>query len=311
MTPVVSVAIRAFRRNFLGEAIKSVLRQTHTDFELIIYDDAGDLEDVAAAFADPRIRYYRAARRTGPSGRFNAAVAFCQGQFIAVLDDDDRYEARFLERMISALERNPDAGAAFCRAAWAPGAPRRPPPPDAGGVSRHEAPSRWRASPSTLLLRRTALQAADAIQPMPDDVAPDIFVNFRIAAAGWSHVLVDEILVERTWHASQLSRAGVAALDLAVTSYQRLHLEDAATDAIRRRALAAYHVARATHWLEAGRRDLARSDIRAAGVTDAASQRFRRLFLKVAAGSPGFGPGTVRLARALRASFTGGARGLF
>ena len=50
--PTVSVAIRAFRRRWIAQAIRSVLAQTFTDLELVIYDTAGDLEDVVAAAAD-------------------------------------------------------------------------------------------------------------------------------------------------------------------------------------------------------------------------------------------------------------------
>lgn len=41
--PTVSIAIRAYRRRWLGEAIASVLGQTYRDLELVVYDDAGEI----------------------------------------------------------------------------------------------------------------------------------------------------------------------------------------------------------------------------------------------------------------------------
>ena len=58
--PMVSIAIRAFRRRWLAEAIASVLAQTHRDLELVVYDDAGDLEELAMSTRDPRVRYHHA-----------------------------------------------------------------------------------------------------------------------------------------------------------------------------------------------------------------------------------------------------------
>ena len=95
----VSVAIRAYRREWLGGAIASVLRQTWRDFDLIVYDDARDLEDVVARFDDPRVRYVRAEKKLEASGRFAAAVALCRGRYIGLLDDDDRYEPAFIGRL--------------------------------------------------------------------------------------------------------------------------------------------------------------------------------------------------------------------
>jgi glycosyltransferase involved in cell wall biosynthesis len=44
--PVVSVAIRAYRRDTLPAAIESVLAQAHRELELVVYDDARTLDDI-------------------------------------------------------------------------------------------------------------------------------------------------------------------------------------------------------------------------------------------------------------------------
>ena len=80
--PRVSIAIRAFRRRWLAEAIASVLAQTYRDLELVIYDDAGDLEALASATRDPRVRYHCADAPRSASGRFQAAVGLCRGDYV-------------------------------------------------------------------------------------------------------------------------------------------------------------------------------------------------------------------------------------
>ncbi|MBC6445487.1 MAG: glycosyltransferase [Alphaproteobacteria bacterium GM202ARS2] len=70
-TPKVSVIIATYNRAYLlPHAIRSIISQTLTDWELIIVDDAStdNTLDVINAFttADPRIRYYRHDHNQGP-----------------------------------------------------------------------------------------------------------------------------------------------------------------------------------------------------------------------------------------------------
>src|ERR1043165_1013161 len=111
----VSIAIRAFRRRWLGDAIASVLQQNVRDLELIVYDDAGDLDDVVTAFDDPRIRYVRATEKLEASGRFLAALSHCRGTYVGLLDDDDAYAPDFVATLTRVLAENKRAGAAICR----------------------------------------------------------------------------------------------------------------------------------------------------------------------------------------------------
>ena len=74
----------------LAEAIRSVLAQTWTDFELIVVDD-GSIDDtpaVVAQMADRRIRYLRCAHAERSVAR-NRGLAAAEGAYIAFMDDDD------------------------------------------------------------------------------------------------------------------------------------------------------------------------------------------------------------------------------
>ena len=59
--PFFTIAIPAYKRRFLKEAIDSVIAQTYSHFELVIVDDASpdDLFSVVSQYEDDRIRYYR------------------------------------------------------------------------------------------------------------------------------------------------------------------------------------------------------------------------------------------------------------
>ena len=59
-TPRITFAIPSYRgRDYLGEAIRSVLAQTASDWNLLVVDDCGPepAEDVVVVFVDPRISF--------------------------------------------------------------------------------------------------------------------------------------------------------------------------------------------------------------------------------------------------------------
>ena len=301
--PKVSVAIRAFRRDWLPGAIASVLAQTWRDLELVIYDDAGDLEDVVATFRDPRIRYARASAKLGASGRFTAAVSLCRGDYIGVLDDDDRYDPRFVERLAAVLERDERAGAAVCRVIRDHRGRRslEPAPGPAGplpDVARHILLSRYAITPSAMLLRRTTLDAAEAFQPMPDGVAPDLFVNVRLSLTGWRHVLIDEALSIRGSHDGRLS-ASSKGVDYGVAALEQLKLTDPNLDRLRRQALAGWLISRAASRLSAGFRREALTDLEAAQASEASVHPFRRRMTAVAANTPLLGRLATLMAKSI------------
>ena len=310
--PVVSIAIRAFRRRWLSEAIASVLGQTYRDLELIVYDDAGDLEPVVREFDDPRVRYVRAERRAGPSGRFQAAVGHCRGRYIGMLDDDDFYKPDFVGRLAAALDDDPEAGVAFCRNVWDVDGVLHltrngQPPGRQPDSARALVAGTWRVQPSRMLMRRTALEDAERRQPMPESVSPDVYVNVRTALAGWQHVLVDEVLVVCRSHPDQLTNDGRAGYDRSLASIGALELEDPDLDALRRARQAHLLIKRSLFDLMTGDRRAAQAGLREAAATDrAATPRVRRLVALVAA-VPGAGV-AGRLAHRIRLRLRRGPR---
>lgn len=125
---------------FFAEAVDSVLVQTTEDWELILVDDgsgpaARELAVVRAA-SDSRIRVVSAPdpRPSGISAARNAGISAARGEFVAMLDADDRYEPERLARHVAALRRTPEAAMAYGDTlywtSWKPGArPRDKVPP--------------------------------------------------------------------------------------------------------------------------------------------------------------------------------------
>lgn len=95
---------------FVGEAITSILRQTFTDFEFIIVDDASDdaTATIINSYQDSRIVYCKNDRNRGNYYSRNKGLRIAQGKYIAVMDADDIAMPDRLEKEIAYLEEYPD-----------------------------------------------------------------------------------------------------------------------------------------------------------------------------------------------------------
>lgn len=83
------------RKASLQKAIESVLRQTFTQWELIVVDDASEdgTPDLLQKFAasESRVRFFRNEQPGGAPKARNRAIAAAIGDFITGLDDDDTF----------------------------------------------------------------------------------------------------------------------------------------------------------------------------------------------------------------------------
>lgn len=105
--PRVSVIIPAFNAAaVIGNAVGSAQAQTENRIEIIVVDDAST-DDTAAvverlAAQDTRLRLVRMARNGGPGAARNAGLDAAGGEWIALLDADDRYHPQRLESLLAA-----------------------------------------------------------------------------------------------------------------------------------------------------------------------------------------------------------------
>lgn len=93
--PKVSVIITTYnRKDFLHQAIQSILRQDYPHKEITVIDDCssdGTTEMMAASFGDdPRVIFMQNETNSGPgNNRRRALAAHGDGEYILFLDDDD------------------------------------------------------------------------------------------------------------------------------------------------------------------------------------------------------------------------------
>jgi glycosyltransferase involved in cell wall biosynthesis len=102
--PFFSVIIPTYNRaHLLPRAIKSVIAQTFTSFELIIVDDGStdQTENVVRQFADNRIRYITQENKGRCAAR-NAGIAVAVADYITFLDSDDEADPEWLNSMAEA-----------------------------------------------------------------------------------------------------------------------------------------------------------------------------------------------------------------
>jgi len=114
---LVSVVIPTYNQpNFLRQAINSVLKQTHKNFELLIVDDCStdNTADVVHSYKDTRIQYIKTEKNLRPPGSWNFGAKKAKGDFISVLPHDDIWHSNFLEEMINQFKVNPNIAFAQC-----------------------------------------------------------------------------------------------------------------------------------------------------------------------------------------------------
>jgi len=112
----ITFAIPYYRdRDYLREAIGSVLAQTVPDWLLLVVDDRGPepADDVVAAFDDPRITYVRNERNLGLAGNWNECVRLATTPWVTILHGDDRLLPSYADRVLAAAEREPGVTALF------------------------------------------------------------------------------------------------------------------------------------------------------------------------------------------------------
>jgi glycosyltransferase involved in cell wall biosynthesis/GT2 family glycosyltransferase len=103
------MAVRNEER-FVTAAIRSVLRQTLRDLELIVVDDASTDRTPAllAETSDERVHVLRNEQPEGLASSLNSGLDAASGRFVARLDGDDVALPSRLEEQVAALGNRPD-----------------------------------------------------------------------------------------------------------------------------------------------------------------------------------------------------------
>ncbi len=114
-SPLITAVIPAFNpQRFLLEAIASVERQTHPNWEIVLVDDGTDEDagrDLIAQVeqrADPRIRALHQPNR-GLAAARNAGFRASRGDYVLPLDADDKIEPDMMEAALRELQGRDEA----------------------------------------------------------------------------------------------------------------------------------------------------------------------------------------------------------
>ncbi|MGB8275432.1 MAG: glycosyltransferase family 2 protein, partial [Alphaproteobacteria bacterium] len=117
-----SVIIPAFNAaDDIENAIGYVARQTFTDFEVIVVDDASTDETAARArdiLGRNRLAHtvVRLPVNAGPSAARNMGVSLARGEYVAFLDSDDQWLPGKLASQVRIMDENPGVTLCGCQA---------------------------------------------------------------------------------------------------------------------------------------------------------------------------------------------------
>jgi glycosyltransferase involved in cell wall biosynthesis len=227
--PLVSAVIPTFNcAHYLKEAVESALAQTHRRIEVVVVDDGSTdrTREVCESFGD-KIRYiYRLNDGTRGNGARALAIRESRGEWVALLDHDDRWLPTKIEEQLAAAAADPEVGLVFTGAAVIDPAGRRTgatfDPGPSGDVfhqllrgTRYCAASALVRRDAVDLVRRTAPEGDFLADPRPWNNDTDLWMR---VARHHPVKYLGGLLTEYRYHASNDSydRVRLWATDLTV-----------------------------------------------------------------------------------------------
>jgi len=216
-SPLVSVIIPVYNgERYLGEAIESVLGQTYRPLELLVVDDGSTDGSADVASSYPEVSYMYQTNQ-GHGAAKNAGAAAARGEFLAFLDADDVWAPSKLRCQVTYLQANVDVGCVLCNMAsfLEPGQSE---PRWLGPAGLTEVPA---YIPSALLVRKAVFEEIGGFDPTYQH-ANDIDFHLRAMDAGVAVGRVDELLLHRRIHDSNLSHDRAPGSPLSSEMFQAL-----------------------------------------------------------------------------------------
>ncbi|MEV7193972.1 glycosyltransferase family 2 protein [Streptomyces sp. NPDC093510] len=194
---IIVTAVHAPSAPFLPDAYESLRRQelpAGWEWHWLIQED-GRGDQVAPHVPDDERVTFRQGRPGGPGVARTMALAHADGEYVKVLDADDRLAPGALARDLAALEADPAIGWATSRAldllpdgstAGFPGDPEHG-PVERGTVLDHWAEHDYRAPvhPATLFVRRDLLVALGGWMALPASEDTGLLLALNAVARGW------------------------------------------------------------------------------------------------------------------------------
>jgi glycosyltransferase involved in cell wall biosynthesis len=116
--PKLTIGMAAYRGDQLERALRSLVNQTFTDFQLIIYDDCSpdNLEDIIDKINDDRTKYIRFNWNVGGNKNFTRLALNANTPYFMWATDDDFWYPTYIEKCIEVLENESDIIACYSQA---------------------------------------------------------------------------------------------------------------------------------------------------------------------------------------------------
>ncbi|WP_422361701.1 glycosyltransferase family 2 protein [Reichenbachiella sp.] len=106
---LVSIILPVFNgAQFLNNSIQSVMKQDHTNWELLVINDGStdDSKQIIGQYQDSRIKYFEQVNK-GVSSARNVGLAKMTGDYFCFLDADDLLSPNSLSARLAVFEKNP------------------------------------------------------------------------------------------------------------------------------------------------------------------------------------------------------------
>ena len=107
--PLVSIIVTHYNYSpHLTDALLSIVDQTHENWECVVVDDcsitdqSATAERIVASLGTDKIRFHPLRENVGQIPAFYAGLDQTSGEFVCLLDPDDRYAKTFLEESVRA-----------------------------------------------------------------------------------------------------------------------------------------------------------------------------------------------------------------
>ena len=228
--PRVTVVVPAHNAaDHIEDTLRSVIRQTFTDWEVIVVDDGStDATVELARGVDARVNVIRNPRRGGPAAARNLAVAAAQGELLALLDADDQMLPTYLEHQVRLFDteqaRDGRVGIVACDALVLEhgGLRKHPYSAIAGTAAGTTLETLLRSNPIfiSVLVPREVVVTAGAFEPQAFGVEDhDLWI--RVAELGYRIVATDLPLAIYRKHASSISSNKAAMARQSELVYRR------------------------------------------------------------------------------------------
>jgi glycosyltransferase involved in cell wall biosynthesis len=218
--PTFSVVVGAYNAEAtIVPAVRSVLGQTRSDFEVIVVDDGstdGTAERMREFDGESRVQLLRQPH-AGISTARNTAFAVARGRYVSVLDADDVYLPEYLEAHGAALDADDAVGLVWGDSWVLDDSPRRilrrtnlqgttPDPFPATPPELLHALVRYNFASGGSMARRSALEEAGGWNTNLR-AAVDYELWLRIVAHGWRGVRLPGAYMIWRRHAGSLTRS--------------------------------------------------------------------------------------------------------